>query len=182
MYCTNCGQRLADDAKHCPNCGVQIIRDGAAQNTGTGAQPEYDQYGYRKDDYQRDTYQEKYYRDQYSQYYDQTASKPQNSKADGYALTGLILGIVSAVCCCVPYIGVPCSILGIIFSVKGLHAPTRSSMATVGLVLSIIFTVCNVIALVSFIISLANADTWASIMEAEGFDFEEFFDWFYKQY
>ena len=53
----------------------------------------------------------------------------------GLALAGLILGIISIL---TPFCGVPIAFAGIITSVMGRRSVSRRTMATVGLVLSII--------------------------------------------
>ena len=98
---------------------------------------------------------------------------PAPTKEDGYALTGLILAIVSAVCCCAPFIGLPCAIIGIIFAAKGMKSVTRHSMAVVALILGIIFAFCNAAAIASLIIALLNGDRWNAIFD-EISNIEEF--------
>jgi hypothetical protein len=51
-------------------------------------------------------------------------------------------------------------------------------MATVALILSIIFTICNVIALIGLIISLTQVDTWQQIIEDNWYEWEEFRDFY----
>ena len=97
------------------------------------------------------------------------------TKADGYALTGLILGIVSGVCCCVPFIGPPCAILGIIFSAKGLQSTERKAMAVIGLILSIIFVFCNGATGYSAIVGLAHPEAWKEFFNSAGFDYDSIF-------
>ena len=60
---------------------------------------------------------------------------------NNYAIAGLVLGILSIVLCWVPTISIlalPCGIVGIILSVKGRKIEVKKSMATAGMVLSII--------------------------------------------
>ena len=164
MYCTNCGQRLRDDAKHCPNCGMLIVREHEAeseadQRRASGQDP-FTEYSYRQSN--GSTYGSTY-----------RSAAPQ-SKEDGYALTALILSLVSAVCCCMPVIGLPCAVIGIIFAIKGLTSKERHSMAVAALILSIIFTACNLVIIISVVISMANADTWADIISGFDFDIEDF--------
>ena len=154
MYCSNCGQRLTDDAKHCPNCGALIRRDTeAGPDPGRPEEPKGpESYSYGAAESERPA------RDPYANPYSDPYGRPAAgadprtasygapvppTKADGYALTGLILGIVSGVCCCVPFIGLPCAVLGIIFSAKGMTSTDRKAMAVIGLILSIIFVACN---------------------------------------
>ena len=173
MYCTNCGQRLADDAKHCPNCGAPIVRDEArGENTYTNEQQAQEQPGYsygagqqaRPEDGRTDySYgQAPHERDPYAYSY---AAPPAPTKEDSNALTGLILAIISAVCCCVPFIGLPCSIIAIVFAVKGLKSTTRHTMAIVALILAIIFTLCNAATIVSLVIMLVKGDSWKEIFD-----------------
>lgn len=184
MFCSNCGQRLTDDAKHCPNCGVLIRRDTAEPDPGRPEEPKAPEaYSYGAAAGNEQPRQDPYanpYADPYGHpaagagagagayaY----AAAPQPTKADGYALTGLILGIVSGVCCCLPFIGLPCAVLGIIFSAKGLKSESRKAMAVIGLILSIIFVCCNLVTAYSFIKALSNPDAWADILNGADFDY-----------
>ncbi len=63
---------------------------------------------------------------------------PQNDQGSGQALAGLVLSIISMIAWLFPLAGVPLAILGIIFSALGRRSFSRKTMATVGLVLSII--------------------------------------------
>ena len=176
MYCSNCGQRLTDDAKHCPNCGILIVRDHAegGADAGPSGQDSYTGYSYGQDQYQAG-YGDQAYRDPYAR----QSAYPQKTKEDGYALAALILSLVSAVCCCVPVIGLPCAVIGIVFAVKGMKSTERHGMAVAALILSIIFAVCNAVIVVSVAISMAHAATWAEIIE--DFDFgADGFDRFYR--
>ncbi len=179
MYCSNCGQRLADDARHCPNCGVLIRRDTASpaeEPEKTGADP-YDptpaeQYSYGS---ASDPYDTKPGQDPYAQ---RPAGREsygypvQPTREDSSALTGLILSIVGGVCSCAPFIGLPCAILGIIFSAKGMKSANRRAMAVIGLILSIIFTVCNLVTGYSAAVMLANPDAWQDLLSGAGIDYD----------
>ena len=171
MFCTNCGQRLTDDAKHCPNCGVLIVREEAAGSSNAQSQEKkaYSDSGYSYDEFKRE---EKAGEAPAQKPYTYTAP-PASTKEDGYALTGLILAIVSAVCCCAPFIGLPCAIIGIIFAAKGMKSVTRHSMAVVALILGIIFAFCNAAAIASLVIAMLNGDRWNAIFD-EISNIEEF--------
>ena len=180
MFCSNCGQRLTDDAKHCPNCGVLIRRDTEDPTSGFGAYSRDPENAQPSGEASRPGAGEQPYsagygqpagapRDPYGNAYGYAAPAP--TKADGYALTGVILAIVSGVCSCVPFIGLPCAVLGIIFSIKGLKSETRHTMAVVGLILSVVFTACNLMTGFSVAMALARADTWTDILESAGYDF-----------
>ena len=186
MYCSNCGQRLTDDAKHCPNCGVLIVRDEEVRDDDpykteqpAPEQPAYTygQAGEAQESSQSARPDYSFNQTPYHEPYTYTAP-PAPTKADGHALAGLILAIVIAVCCCLPFIGLPCAVIGIIFAAKGLKSQTRHSMAVVALILAIIFAVCNAVALVSYIMALANGDTWREIFEnMEDFNFDYYYRW-----
>jgi len=79
-------------------------------------------------------------------------SQPQ--RADGLAIAGLVLGIISMFTWLLWFFGLPVSIVGIILSVMGRRSATRRTMATVGLVLSIISLVLVLIVTVLFIIGI----------------------------
>ena len=180
MYCYRCGQRLADGAKHCPNCGASIFYNengplnGTAENCDECAQEGFGAgYSYHdpnKTSYSdpagsssyHDTYQNtdpnssySYYGQssqngygqnaytQHASYGSQTAYQGPPTKADGYALMALILSIASAVMCCVPYVGAPLALVGIVFAILGMKSTRRKSMAIVALIISIIFLIGN---------------------------------------
>ena len=183
MYCSNCGQRLTDDAKHCPNCGALIRRDTeAGPDPGRPEEPKGpESYSYGAAESERPAQDP--YANPYSDPYGRPAagadprtasygSPVPPTKADGYALTGLILGIVSGVCCCVPFIGLPCAVLGIIFSAKGMTSTDRKAMAVIGLILSIIFVACNLATGYSAIVGLAHPEAWEDFFNNAGFDYD----------
>jgi hypothetical protein len=62
-----------------------------------------------------------------------------------FAIAGLVLGIVSVISAIFPICGLPFGIIGIIVSVLGRRSITRRTMATAGLVLSIIGIALSVI-------------------------------------
>lgn len=48
-------------------------------------------------------------------------SEQQNMKVSGLAVASMILGIIALVCsCCLYYVSIPCSILGIVFAAVAL--------------------------------------------------------------
>lgn len=115
------------------------------QNTYNSQQGYY-QNGYNQpqNDYQNDyNYnQQQGYQNGYNQpqqYYQEPAD---NSK--GFAITSLVLGIVSFFCC-----GTVCSIVGLIFGIMSRKKnPVNNGMATAGIVLSIISLVLGIIVLI----------------------------------
>lgn len=86
---------------------------------------------------QQQGYQNGY--NQPQQYYQEPAD---NSK--GFAITSLVLGIVSFFCC-----GTVCSIVGLVFGIMSRKKnPVNNGMATAGIVLSIISLVLGLIILI----------------------------------
>jgi hypothetical protein len=66
-------------------------------------------------------------------------------RGSGFAIAGLVLGIVSIVAAILPICGFPVSIVGIVMAALGRRSLSRRTMATVGLVLSIIGIVLAVL-------------------------------------
>lgn len=67
-----------------------------------------------------------------------------NSKAEGYARTSMILGIVSAVLCLfMPFLGLPAAIAALVLGIMGQKAVVNKGKAVAGLVLGIIFLILN---------------------------------------
>lgn len=62
----------------------------------------------------------------------------------GFGITAMVLGIISIILFCVPYISVPCAILSIIFGIIGIKKLGKG-MAITGLVLGIITIVIYII-------------------------------------
>ncbi len=73
---------------------------------------------------------------------------PTTDRRAGYAIAGLVLGIISIVAAIFPICGFPVSIVGIIMSVLGRRSLTRRTLATVGLVLAIIGIVLTVLSFI----------------------------------
>ncbi|MCD4823356.1 MAG: hypothetical protein K8S55_02010 [Phycisphaerae bacterium] len=63
-------------------------------------------------------------------------------QGNGIAVAGMILGIIACALFCIPYIALPCAIVGLILSIQGkkksLVTGTGSGMAITGIILSII--------------------------------------------
>lgn len=65
---------------------------------------------------------------------------PQDNSTDGSgaATASLVLGLVSILAWCIPIVGLPVTIAGLICGIKGL-GPQKRGTAVAGIVLSIIF-------------------------------------------
>ena len=71
-----------------------------------------------------------------------------NQKGKGFAVAGLVLGIVSVVCCIFSYISAVVGVLGLIFSALAVQRPNGKGMGIAGLVLSIVGIGLSLFALV----------------------------------
>lgn len=142
MFCSNCGQRLADNVKHCPNCGMPVEpetgKNAEFQSAGAAA-PEYSQtFGPASSEAPKPRTPAQ----NYSQTYTGDASAAAAAlPEDKQALAGFILGLVSVLCCCTSCVGLVCGILAIVFGKKGLSSKTRHWMGVVAIVLGIIAVV-----------------------------------------
>jgi hypothetical protein len=63
----------------------------------------------------------------------------------GFAIAGLILGIVSIPIALFAICGYITAILGFIFSLLGMRAPSKRTMAIIGLVLSILGFIASIV-------------------------------------
>ena len=200
MFCYRCGQRLADTVRICPTCGAVIIYDkegkmreepekkpetdpfysysydtrstepaGGDGNTGNAAS---DSYPYGNDN--TGSYRSSYHADTpYGTVYTPLTSP--NPKADGFAVAGLVAGIIGACACCFPYVGVPVCLIGIIFSILGLKSQTRKTMAITALVISGVFLILNGVMLAAVIYAANHMDEFAQIYQDQfGIDIFEY--------
>lgn len=89
------------------------------------------------------------------QFYQGQGAAPQQKEQKGFAIAGMVLGIISLVCCCSPFLGVITGILGLIFSIIVLvqKRPGRGMAiagiicAAIGLILSVCMYFVNASAL-----------------------------------
>lgn len=79
----------------------------------------------------------------YELHSNQNVSNNENKKGT-YGLVGMILGLCSIIAWFIPLFGYPCTILGIIFSTKGLDSENKNK-ALAGLILSILFLIITLI-------------------------------------
>ena len=80
-------------------------------------------------------------------------------KGMGFAITGLVLGIIAIVSSWYPFLGLPIPIVGIVMSALGRRSVSYRTMATAGLVLSIIAIVIGVLTTALVIIAVATHST-----------------------
>lgn len=63
---------------------------------------------------------------------------------NGKSIASLVLGICGFLGCCIPIVGVICAIVGLVLGVKGKNE-NGGSMATAGIVLSIITLILSIV-------------------------------------
>jgi hypothetical protein len=73
------------------------------------------------------------------------AAAPGSNSRNGFAIAGLVLGIISILSSWYPLCGLPLPIIGIVMASLGRRSLSYRTMATVGLILSIIAIVVGVI-------------------------------------
>lgn len=78
---------------------------------------------------------------------------PQQDQGGGFAIAGLILGIIAIPAAIVTICDTPFIVLGIIFSILGRRSLSKRGMATAGLICSIIGLV---LAIIIFAVGIAN--------------------------
>lgn len=74
----------------------------------------------------------------------QQSFAPARDKRGGFAIAGLVLGILSIPAAILPLCGFPVSIVGIVMAALGRASVSRRTMATIGLVLAIIGIVLTI--------------------------------------
>jgi hypothetical protein len=77
----------------------------------------------------------------------------------GFAIAGLVLGIISILSSWYPFCGLPLPILGIVMSALGRRSLSYRTMATVGLILSIIAIAIGVITTTALLFFAVNSST-----------------------
>ena len=89
------------------------------------------------------------------------------TESKGMSIAAMVLGIVSLVLCCIPYVSLPCSILAIIFAIVGKKKGGKG-MAIAGLVLGIITLALWTLGLIfgaAFITSIFNSEMWNEALQ-----------------
>lgn len=80
----------------------------------------------------------------------------QPEKGGGFAIAGLILGIVSIPVAIFAICGYITAIAGFVFSILGRRAPSKRTMATIGMILSIIGFLASIASSVYGIVALSG--------------------------
>lgn len=162
-FCTNCGQSLPENAKACPNCGTFVegaVPEAPVQDTTYTAPESFSaepQSNYASaQSYHTDTQNPYNAQQPYNVY-----TQPQQVPGRGMGIASLILGIVSLVFFCLPYLGLPCGIAGLILGCmansKAKQAGMKNGVALGGIITSSIGLAINLLILVLAIVGLAVA-------------------------
>ena len=133
MNCPNCGAPN-DGGKFCKSCGTPLPQVQSNVQQNNSYQQSYQQ------PVQQPTYQQP---NQYTPPV-QPEIDPNEKTAKGFAVTSLVLGILSLICC-----GVVLSIPGVIFGIVSLNKKKeQNGMAIAGIVLSAIGLVASIIIII----------------------------------
>ncbi len=118
MYCKYCGTENADNVKFCPNCGASMTEEAvkSVNEENTYTQPVYEQPNYQQSSYNQPNY-----------------NQVPNEPGKGFAVAGMVCGIVSLFC-----FGFICGVLGIVFGGVAKSKGYKGGMATAGIVCGII--------------------------------------------
>lgn len=93
---------------------------------------------------------------------------PNRDGKKGPAIAGMVLGIVSLVFFCIPWLSIICAIIGLILGVVGMKSPAGKGMAIAGVV-------CSVVALAVAVIILIIAGTAAGSLYSFLSDLEYYY-------
>ena len=181
MFCGNCGTKIDEGMDRCPVCGMPA----GPQSGPAAAAPVREQGIYVME--QEQPWQQPEQAPFHGQpgpafeqlgpsYHQPVRQEPQTDakgrplRSCSLAVWALICAIVSALTCFFPFVSLPLAVLGLICGILGRRSEDRS-MATVALVISIIFLIWNVT-----VVIIAKI-----YMDKYGFDLNHI-EYFVKQY
>lgn len=132
MFCSNCGQKLDDNAVTCPNCGAET-----GVSPAVGAEKPAEQAGEP--------------RQQQAQQY----QPPRESESNGFAIAGLICAFF------IPILGLIFSCIGLNRSKKMNGDGKGLSIAGIVIsVLAIVIIIIYLSIFIAAIVTLADEETW----------------------
>lgn len=178
MYCSHCGAQNSDDARFCSRCGNPLSTAGMEAGTPSGeSEPRITAPS-----------EAKMGEGQVSESEETLPSPPESSipptnvqpwtstgypyypsygatRTDGLCVAGMVLGIIGLVLFWIPYLAIPCGILGIILGSIGIknvqnepQLKTGQGMGVAGLVTGILALVGGIVMIVIY----ASITTWWS--------------------
>ena len=194
MFCKNCGANIPDGSRFCPECGTSFEAEQAAN-----AEPQYQEPSYQQPQYQQPVepvqpqyaqpvqpvyaqpeqqpYQQpQYQQTPYQQPYQQPATAPDGKplRGNGFAITGLVLAILTVFLCWIPFFGPLLGIAAVIFSALGIRTQLKA-MGITALVISILFLIVGVFITVITIIAMQYATSW---LDSSGYNLNDIFRFF----
>lgn len=125
--CKQCGGELEADAKLCSHCGMMIPPDITEKAT-VEAEEVASTPWYEENNQNNSTYNNTYHNNDTPAY---DVNKKKNNM-EGTSIASLVCGILSLLCCCVPYFGIILSIAAIvlgIISIKNGYAGKNLAIA-----------------------------------------------------
>ncbi|MCL2538864.1 MAG: hypothetical protein FWE66_00855 [Oscillospiraceae bacterium] len=149
--CPYCSTLNPDDAVFCSNCG------GSVNIPAPPAQPFAQQNPGGYAPYNPVPPQAPQYATPYSDPY--APQKKGNPSRNWMGILAMILGILSFLICCVPYISLPFGLCGVIFGILGLKSQQRG-MSIAGIITGVIGLIIAVVLLI-LVISMVAAPAWA---------------------
>ncbi len=163
MNCPYCNSWNPDNAVTCSGCGQSLGNSSGVlrqvANAPSPAPHQNPQPGYQQPNYTPPQYNSAaYYTNVPHQgvvYYNAPAPKPEDP-GNGFAITSMILGILSFVLCTLGMFTAP---LAIIFGAVAKGKGNKSGMGTAGLTCGIIVTVFWVLYIVFMIVVMAASST-----------------------
>ena len=141
MFCKNCGASIPDGSRFCPECGTAFDAASDAGTQGAGfSQEQSGQSTYQEPVYQQPVYQQAQPQWQPQPQYQQPKTTPDGKplRSNGFAITGLILAILTVFLFWIPFFGILLGIAAIIFSALGIRTEMKA-MGITALVISILF-------------------------------------------
>ncbi len=197
MFCKSCGTENEENAKFCRNCGLPIVpaeetavpevteeTDSVSEEDVVEAEENAEPEAENASEFQsapapadepapQPNYgQPNYGQPNYGQQAPQYVQKPKQEYS-GLAITSMILGIVSIVCCCSCIPGLGCGIAAICMAVSEKNKGHHNGMVTAGLVCGIIGASLSAIYLIMFIVTGSLADMTGSLSRGS---FDDAFD------
>ena len=178
MYCTNCGNYNLEDAQVCVVCGTPLTAKQApptGEEYGQGQTPDYQQSNYQpynpQQSYGQSGGQQPYGQAQYGQQPYSGVPYGQSPyvvrRVGGYfpgkgaGVASLVMGIVSLVLFCIPFLGVLLGIPGVITGIIGIRkankANAKCGMAIAGLICSAIGLLFGIPYSILFSVGLSSA-------------------------
>ena len=158
MFCGKCGSPIKEGNFFCSNCGASVDVPATPTNVSV---PQY-----------------------FSQPIDQpvqtvpaymmTQSAPPHAKTNGFAIAGMVLGILAICLCWIPYVGLIMGFLGLVLSAIGISSVhsfrNGRGQAITGLILSVLalfFGAVLTLGIMTYVNKAQKAATSVSLHEAD---------------